>query len=223
VTALDPQVRALLETGARDGSPPRHQLSPEVLRGNQRAALARRTRTPQHVDQVEDAAIPGPAGQIRIRIYRPTARPRQPVLVYFHGGGWVMGDLDSHDPQCRALANGADCVVISVAYRLAPEAKFPAAPEDCYAATAWVAEHAAALGGDEDRVAVGGDSAGGNLAAVVALMARDRSGPRLCYQLLMCPITDRDFATDSYRDNAEGYGLSRRHAVRLAPLPALRR
>jgi acetyl esterase len=165
--------------------------------------------TPEKVWKVEDRSIPGPAAQTPVRIYTPTHQVPLPVLVFFHGGGWVLGDLDTHDGMCRALANGAGCLVVSVGYRLAPEAKFPSAPRDCYAATVWTAEHAASLGGDPDRIAIGGDSAGGNLAAVVALIARDRGGPRLCYQLLICPIIERDFTTASYRDNAEGYGLIR--------------
>jgi len=131
------------------------------------------------------------------------------VLVFFHGGGWVIGNLDTHDMVCRALANAAGCLVVSVDYRLAPEARFPAAAEDCYAATAWVAEHARSLGGDGSRIAVGGDSAGGNLSASVALMARDRGGPPIAFQLLIYPVAAADFETASYRACAEGYGLSR--------------
>jgi acetyl esterase len=131
------------------------------------------------------------------------------VLVYFHGGGWVLGGLETHDGVCRGLANGAACVVVSVDYRLAPENKFPAAAEDCYAAAAWVAKHAPVIGGDPRRIAVGGDSAGGNLSAVVALMAGDRQGPELSLQLLVYPVTDSACDTPSYRENAEGYLLTR--------------
>jgi acetyl esterase len=207
--ALDPQVKAILEALDRAGFPPYHQVSPEAAR---RILLARRAMaagTPEKVEKVENRTILGPAGQIPVRIYAPTGQAPLPVLVYFHGGGWVIGDLDSADGACRALANGAGCLVVSVDYRLAPEAKFPAAVDDCYAATVWTAEHAASLGGDPSRIAVGGDSCGGNLAAVVALSARDKGGPHLCYQLLICPIIDRNFETASYRDNAEGYGLLR--------------
>jgi acetyl esterase len=161
------------------------------------------------VAAVEDLEIPGPAGPIPARAYRPSERRDLPVLVYLHGGGWTICSLETHDVTCRQLANGAECLVVSVDYRLAPENPFPAAPEDCYAALAWTAEHAPSLGGDPRRIAVGGDSAGGNLSAVVSLMARDRSGPRLCQQLLVYPVTDHSFDTDSYRENAEGLLLSR--------------
>ena len=133
-----------------------------------------------------------------------------PVLVYFHSGGWVFGSVEGHDPICRALANRACCLVVSVDYRLAPEHPFPAAPEDCYAATRWVAEHADEIKADSTRVAVGGDSSGGNLAAAVALMARDRGGPRLCQQVLIYGETDYyEPGTTTYTTYAEGYGLTR--------------
>jgi acetyl esterase len=207
--ALDPQTKAVLEEGARAGSPPPHQVPPEVARRNLRARRAMAVGTPEQVEKVENRTIPGLAGPLPVRIYTPSGQSPLPVLVYFHGGGWVLGDLDSHDGNCRALVNGAGCLVVSVDYRLAPEAKFPAAPEDCYAATVWTAEHATSLNGDPRRIAVGADRAGGNLAAVVALMARDKGGPKLCHQLLICPIIDRTFATAFYRDNADGYGLTR--------------
>jgi acetyl esterase len=128
--------------------------------------------------------------------------------VYLHGGGWVLGDLDAYDGLCRTLAAKLRCVVVSVDYRLAPEHRFPNAPEDCYAAARWVAENAASLGIDPGSIAVGGDSAGGNLAAVVALMARDRGGPRIAYQILVYPVTERSFDTGSYRDNGADYFLT---------------
>jgi acetyl esterase len=156
------------------------------------------------VAAVKDLEVPGPAGQVPVRVYRPSEQPDLPVLVYFHGGGWAICSIETHDVTCRELANGAGCVVVSVGYRLAPEHRFPAAPEDCYAALGWAARHAASLGGDPGRIAVGGDSAGGNLAAVVALLARERGGPRLRHQLLVYPVTDHAFDTSSYRENAEG-------------------
>jgi acetyl esterase len=143
-----------------------------------------------------------------VRIYWPKGREPRGLLVFFHGGGWVMCDLDSHDPSCRALTEGAGCVTLSVDYRLAPEHRFPAAPEDCYSATRWAAENARALGADASRVAIGGDSAGGNLTAAVALMARERGGPRLVHQLMVYPVTDLAFATTSFKENARGYMLT---------------
>jgi acetyl esterase len=158
---------------------------------------------------VTNRRIPGPAGEIPIRIYVPNESTSVPVLVYFHGGGWVGGDLDSHDALCRALTNAAGSAVVAVDYRLAPEHKFPSAADDCYAALLWVAAHAEEFGGDATRLAIGGDSAGGNLTAVVAQMARDRSGPAVLLQLMLYPVTDFNFETPSYRQNAEGYLLTR--------------
>lgn len=168
---------------------------------------------PEPVARVENRRIPGPAGEIAVRIYTPEARGPLPVLVYFHGGGWVIGTIETHDPLCRHLAKQAQAVVVSVDYRLAPEHKFPAGPEDCYAATSWVAEHAAELGGDPARVVVGGDSAGGNLAAAVSLMARDRGKPKIALQLLLYPVTDHSYETASYRENADGYLLTKQAMV----------
>jgi acetyl esterase len=148
-------------------------------------------------------------GTIPIRVYTPTGTGPFPILVFFHGGGWVIGDLESHDGLCRSLTNAVGCVTVSVDYRLAPEHKFPAAPEDCYAAAKWVADNAATINGDPQRIAVGGDSAGGNLTAVVSLMARDRGGPKLVYQLMIYPATDYFPDTPSMRDNADGYFLTK--------------
>ncbi len=160
------------------------------------------------VETIEDRSIPGPAGEIPIRIYRP-AGEALPMVVYFHGGGWVIGSIDSHDGYARALSKSANAVVVSVGYRLAPEHRYPAAAEDAYAATVWASENAAVLGGRTGPVGVAGDSAGGNLAAAVALMARDQSGPEIGCQILIYPITDCDFETGSYRDFAEDYFLTR--------------
>ena len=143
-----------------------------------------------------------PVGPIPVRIYTPEGQGPFPVLVYFRGGGWVLCTFETHDGICRALAKAANCVVVAVGYRLAPENKFPAAAEDCYAATSWVAENASALNGDATHVAVGGDSVGGGLTAVVALMARDRGGPALVYQLIVYPVTNYDLTTPSYLEEA---------------------
>jgi acetyl esterase len=146
---------------------------------------------------------------LRARFYVPDIASPAPALVYFHGGGWVCGGLEYVDAPLRSIANRAACAIVSVDYRLAPEHPYPAATEDAYAATSWVAEHAASLGFDSGRLAVGGDSAGGNLATVVALMARDRGEPPLAFQVLVYPVTNHDFTTSSYEDNAEGYLLTR--------------
>lgn len=203
---LDPQAQELLDQMAKLGVPPMHTLPVEQVRKNM-AAIYR--GDPEEVKSIEDRRIPGPAGEIPIRIYTPEGTPPRPLVVFFHGGGWAIGDLDSHDVLCRQIANGAGAVVVAVDYRLAPEHKYPAAAEDSYAATVWAVENAAAIGADPNRVAVVGDSAGGNLAAVVSLMARDRGGPRLRYQVLAYPVTDYSFESTSYRENAEGYFLSR--------------
>jgi acetyl esterase len=201
---LDPQAKAILDQMAALNMPALHTLTPQQARQRPAAQIAG-----EEVAHVEDRTVPGPAGAIPVRVYTPAGEPPFPVLVFFHGGGWVIGSVEGSDSTARALANASGCVVVSVEYRLAPEHKFPAAADDAYAATAWVAEHAAEIGGDPRRVAVGGVSAGGNLAAVVSLMARDRGGPPLCFQLLIIPVTDRNFETLSYSENAEGYGLTR--------------
>ena len=165
----------------------------------------------ESVDAVVNRTVPGPAGDVRVRIYSPSGvgSTPSPALVWFHGGGWVYGSLDSADFVCRGIANRAGCRVISVDYRLAPEAKFPAAVDDCFAVTRWIADHAADLRVDADRIAVGGDSCGGNLAAVVTQLAREQGGPSLAFQALVYPITNHSFDTPSYRDYGDGYLLTR--------------
>ena len=208
---LDPQASAYLDQMAAV-MPPLDTLTPDVIRAAIQAQVAQAAEqgAPEPVAQVNDRAIPGPAGEIPVRVYTPEGDGPFPLLVYVHGGGWVICTLDTHDGLCRSLANQAGCVVVSVDYRLAPERPFPAAPEDCYAATRWVAAHATTLNGDAMRVAVGGDSAGGNLAAVVALLARERGGPPLVFQLLIYPATDLRMGSSSIEENAEGYGLTKR-------------
>jgi len=204
---VDPQARVLLDQIAAIGGPQIHQATVDEAR-QMIAAMAAFAGEPPSIAKVESRTVPGPAGEISLRVFTPEGAAPHPVLVYFHGGGWVIGGLDTHDVPCRDLANRAGCIIVSVDYRLAPEHKFPAAPEDCYAATRWVAENAASIGADPGRLAIGGDSAGGNLAAVVALMARDRGGPRIVHQLLIYPVTDVGQDTVSYRENADGYLLS---------------
>lgn len=204
---LDPQVQVLLDQLTVLNAPSMYTLSPEVVRMGIKMQPTMNAE-PEQVARVENRLIPGPESDIPVRIYTPEGDGPFPLLVYFHGGGWVICDLDTHDDLCRSLTNGAGCVVVSVDYRLAPEYKFPAAPLDCYAATKWAAEHAAQLNGDPTRIALGGDSAGGNLTAVVTQMVRDQGGPPLVFQLLIYPVTDIGIDTISKKENAEGYFLT---------------
>jgi acetyl esterase len=206
--ALDPQVKTLLDQLASLGGPPISELGVDEARALLESLNALAGPAPE-VAKVEDRTFAGPAGDVQVRIYRPTDDPSpQPVLVWFHGGGWVLGSIQAGDHTCRALANQAGVVVVSVEYRLAPEHPYPAGRDDCYAALVWVAAYAAELGIDRDRIAVGGDSAGGNLAAAVALMVRDRGGPALRFQLLVYPVTDALMSHRSVQENAEGYMLT---------------
>ena len=209
---LDPKARALLDQMAADGGQPFSDLSVEDSRLAV-LALSQLGGEPEPVAHVEDREIPGPAGAIPVRISTPAGNGPFPVLVFFHGGGWVVCDIDTHDPVCRSLARAAECVVVSVGYRLAPEHKFPAAADDCYAAAQWVMNNTSLINGDAKRVAVGGDSAGGNLAAVVSLMARDLGGRAPIFQLLVYPATDYLPSTPSYEENADGYFLTREDMV----------
>jgi acetyl esterase len=203
---LHPQTRALLDQFAAAGGFDATQLPVPAVR--EMYAQMSLGRPVPEVASVTEHSVPGPVGAIPLRVYAPSAGRALPGIVYFHGGGFVIGSLDSHDGTCRALANASGCSVVSVDYRLAPEHRFPAAPEDCYAALRFVAERGAELGIDPRRLALAGDSAGGNLAAVTALLARERRGPDLRFQLLIYPVADHRFDTASYRDNAEGYFLT---------------
>ena len=167
---------------------------------------------PVQVAKIEEMRIPGPGGEIPIRVYWPSEDGPLPALVFYHGGGWVIGDLDTSDSLCRMISKRASAVVVSVDYRLAPEHPFPAAVDDAYAALEWVARSGDRLHVDASRLAVGGGSAGGNLTAAVALMARDRGGPEIAYQVMIYPATNLlDLTTPSHRDFADGYGLTREH------------
>jgi acetyl esterase len=209
-TALDPQVKQFLDVANSAGPLFLRAETPEQARAKMAALMAASPAPPAPIYRVEDRHIAGPASQIKVRIYTPEGQPPMGVLVYYHGGGWVLGDLESHDGVCRALANGAGCLVVAVDYRLAPEHPFPAGAEDCYAATRWVVENAQSFGGDPSRIAIGGDSAGGNLAAAVAMMARDRSGPAISFQLLFYPVTDCANDTPSQKEfSGDGFVLSR--------------
>ena len=184
---VDPQFAPLL--AQTETAPPLSEVPLQVLRmgmGGPRPADFQ----PTPVAQVIDENIPGPRGDIKLRIYRPHAEDNLPVLVFMHGGGFILGDLDTHDEVARVLTMQARCVTVAIDYRLAPENPFPAAPDDCFAALRWAAEHARDFGGDASRIAVCGDSAGGNLAAVMTLRARDEGGPKICGQVLIYPLTD---------------------------------
>lgn len=200
---LDPQIAPLIEA-LDSGFPPVHTMTGAEARATIRSRFVAPAH-PEQVETVEDLEIPGGDGPVAVRVYRPSSAEPLPVLVYAHGGGFVFCDLDSHDGLCRNLANLVPAVVVSVAYRLAPEHRWPAAAEDLYAATRWVADNAEEIGGDASRIVVGGDSAGGNLAAVTALMARDRGGPALAAQLLLYPMLAADFGTESYRLYGNGF------------------
>lgn len=204
---LHPEFNALLAqfAAAAEGQPPDPPLARQRVDFDALTPPAPEIT----VGAVEDRSVDVTDGEITVRIYTPLGDGPHPLVVYFHGGGWVFGNVDSHDAQTRDLCNGASCVVVSVDYRLAPEHPFPTAAEDCYAATCWAIENATALAADPARIAVAGDSAGGNLAAVVALMARDRNGPKLNLQALIYPVLDTDFDNASYTANAENYLLTR--------------
>ena len=207
---LDPQVQAYLNQIAALDAPRLETLPVEEAR---RACVAdaQTLGEPEPVREVRDRTVPGPDGEIPVRIYVPQGAGDDPlpVLVYYHGGGWVVCNIATHDHLCRSIANAAGSLVIAVDYRLAPEHKCPAAVDDAYAAARWVAENGKSIGADPSRLAVGGDSAGGNLAAAVSLMARDRGQFLPCFQLLIYPITDYNLDTPSYLANAEGYVLTR--------------
>ena len=205
--ALHPQCKAFLDMLAAAGGPPLEQLPLDEAR-KLPYQMIDAGGPEEPVAQVDTRVIPGPV-PIPIRVYRPTLEQDLPALVYFHGGGFVICNLDTHDRLCRNLANASGAVVVSVDYRLAPEHKFPAATEDAYAATRYVADHAAEFGVNPNRIAVGGDSAGGNLATVVALMARDRGGPSLKFQLLIYPVVDVDDDSPSMREYGHDHFLTR--------------
>lgn len=211
---LDPQAQAVLDLNAASNSALRYVLPLAEGRALSIATAAAANGPPEAVKHVEDKVLHTEVGDVPVRIYTPEGTGPFPALVYFHGGGWVFCNLDTHDGVSRQMANRVPAVVVSVDYRLAPENKFPAAVEDAYAATTWVAENASALNVDAQRVVVIGDSAGGNLAAVVALMARDRGGPKLAYQVLICPVMDYPIpGLPSYHELAEGYNLTRKNMI----------
>jgi acetyl esterase len=207
---LDPDAQRVLDMIKAAGRPPFNTLSPDEARGFFAAGRTILQPDPPDVAEMRELEAPGPNGPVKLRLYRALgAAPGAalPVLIYYHGGGWVLGDLDSHDQACRAIANAAACCVIAVDYRLAPEVKFPGAISDSAAATRWILSNAAELAIDPARAAVGGDSAGGNIAAVMALMARDAYLPPIAFQLLIYPVTDMGMGHESYQRITEGYPL----------------
>jgi acetyl esterase len=206
---IDPQIQTVLDQMEALGFPGLSALPVEHARAALAMMGAGRADGVDEVARIEDLEIPGPAGAIPARLYVPAADGTPPVVVYYHGGGWVLGGIDSHDGTCRALANASGAAVVSVDYRLAPEHPFPAAVEDAWAALEWVAANAAEIGGDPSRLAVAGDSAGGNLAAVVAIQARDTGAPALRGQLLVYPVTDATMSHPSIEENASGYFLTK--------------
>lgn len=207
---LDSAVKALLAMAEQSGVPPLNEVPVDVARAQYLATLKTLGGVPNRIGDVSDRTIPGSDSSIPVRIYRPeTTLTTVPALVFFHGGGWVIGDLESHDNVCRSLCRYSNCIIVAVDYRLAPEHKFPAAVDDAIAATQWVVDNAAELGVAKNRIAVGGDSAGGNMAAVVAQQAKLNSGPDLQFQLLVYPVIDMSLSSPSMQEFADGYRLTR--------------
>jgi acetyl esterase len=210
--SLDAIVKGLLDEMAANPMPKLWEVPP--AQGREMFRMISNTLEPQGISigKVDNMSIPGPAAPIPVRVYTPVASggTALPALVFFHGGGFVIGDLETHDALCRTLANETGAKVVAVDYRLAPEHKFPAAADDCYAATKWVEANAATLGVDPNRIAVGGDSAGGNLAAVVCQTAKQKGGPHIVLQLLIYPVTQLRSKTESMKNFAEGYFLEKK-------------
>ncbi len=234
---LDPQAKYVLDLAREAGNPEYWQMSVAEARRLHNERAAKLSFAPTPLFAVHDRSVPGPAGEIPLRVYVPRRSDTAlPALVWYHGGGHTIGTLESYDAVCRRLSLEAGCIVVAVDYRLAPEHRFPAAVDDCFAALRWVAHNANDLGADPAKLAVGGDSAGGNLAAVCSILARDAGSPDLAFQLLIYPVTGDALDTASHRDCAEGYLLTRRsiewfwdnycpdrsqrHDFRFAPLNA---
>ena len=210
---LHPQLAALLERAASSPLPPYHDVPPAVARRLYRDTRGPLTPDPPPVESSQLLLVPGKGGPVPVRAYRPKGAPKDevlPALIYIHGGGWVIGDLDTHDVVCRTLANGARCAVFSVEYRKAPEAPFPAAVDDCFSALQFISQNSGKLNVNASKVAVGGDSAGGNLAAAICLVARDAGGPPISFQLLIYPATDHRLSHPSIDSNGEGYLLTKK-------------
>jgi acetyl esterase/lipase len=207
IRRLQPDVTIVLEMIESLRLPPVESLSPEAARALFNALATQRPPGPA-VGEIVDGALPGAAGELKFRLYRPASAGPHPVVVYYHGGGWVLGGHDSDDPLCRDLCVRSDSIIVSVDYRHAPEARFPAAVDDAFAALKWVSSRAASLGGRAGAVSVAGWSAGANLATVVCRLARDAGGPPVAGQLLIAPVTDADLTRRSYEENGERYLLT---------------
>ena len=210
---LHPQLTALLEKAANSPLPPYHDVPPAVARRFYRDTRGPLTPDPPPVESVQLLLAPGKGGPVPLRAYRPKGAGKDealPALMYIHGGGWVIGDLDTHDVVCRTLANGARCAVFSVEYRKAPESPFPAAIDDCFSSLMFISGNSASLKINPNQIAIGGDSAGGNLAAAIALMAREAGGPAISFQLLIYPATDQRLGHPSIDGNGEGYLLTKK-------------
>src|SRR6516165_3125149 len=210
---LHPQIQRVLQVMAEANLRPIEAMTPAEAREQMEATAQARKAEPLPVDRVRERSVAGPAGDIRLRLYWPNRAAPLPAIVYYHGGGHVIGSLDTHDLVARNLCAGAEALVASVDYRMGPEHRFPAAVEDSFAALEWVRTNAQELGADPDRIGVHGDSAGANLAAVVALMARDVGSPRLRLQSLVYPVADYRLASGSYDKYADGYGLLTRESM----------
>lgn len=211
--SLHPQISEVLRVMAEAQLRPIEEMTPAEAREQMEATTRARKAEPLSVARVAERMIPGPGGEIGLRLYWPDAAAPVPVIVYYHGGGHVIGSLDTHDFVARNLCGGTRAIVASVDYRMGPEHKFPAAVADSFAALQWVHTNAASLGADPERIGVHGDSAGGNLAAVAALLARDAGGPRLRLQSLVYPVTDYTMAGDSYNKYSKGYGILTKDAM----------
>jgi len=205
-----PPIQALLDASAQANVPPIEELPLDQARAGAILFAQAGAGEKEPVARVDDRVLPGVAGEIPLRVYAPDAELPLPIVAYFHGGGWVFMGIETHDWICRRLANASGAIVVSAEYRLAPEHRYPAALDDCMAVTTWLADHGGELGGDPSRLAVAGDSAGGNLATAVALASRTEGGPGLAAQALVYPVTDAACATPSFVQNAEGYLLTAR-------------
>jgi len=205
---LDPEIQPIVDLMEAAAVPPGHVVPIEQARAAHDRETAWLSGSGEDVAEVRDITVPGPGGAIPVRVFRPPGEGSLPLAAYVHGGGWAIGSIDAFDPLCRALANASGAVIASIGYRLAPEHPFPAGLDDVRAAVRWLAEHARELGGDPERMAIAGDSAGGNLATVTARRLRDESGSPLRFQALVYPVCDSALDTGSYRASSEGFGLS---------------